>query len=103
MTLLCSFHNYSTVKSVILAKTWLSHQKIFCFLHSEISLPAADGSEIECVSNFRQDTGGKFSYYGPLMPSSAIAGLVGDEAETFVVAYEMKTSPEIQPISVLCG
>uniref|UniRef100_A0A3B3R9V8 Cilia- and flagella-associated protein 43 n=1 Tax=Paramormyrops kingsleyae TaxID=1676925 RepID=A0A3B3R9V8_9TELE len=51
---------------------------------NEISLPAADGSEIECVSNLRRDTGGKFSYYGPLMPISAIAGLVGDEAETFV-------------------
>ncbi|XP_023698358.2 cilia- and flagella-associated protein 43 isoform X1 [Paramormyrops kingsleyae] len=58
--------------------------KLHIMKSSEISLPAADGSEIECVSNLRQDTGGKFSYYGPLMPISAIAGLVGDEAETFV-------------------
>ncbi|XP_048865310.1 cilia- and flagella-associated protein 43 isoform X2 [Brienomyrus brachyistius] len=65
--------------------------KLHIMKSSEISLPAADGSVIECVSNLRHDTGGKFSYYGPLMPISAIAGLVGAEAEMFVPVEQERT------------
>lgn len=60
--------------------------KIFVFITfpSVIDLPASDGSVLE-REIIHSHINGKPTYYGPQMPMSAIAGLVDDRTDTFVV------------------
>ncbi|XP_063047759.1 cilia- and flagella-associated protein 43 isoform X2 [Engraulis encrasicolus] len=62
---------------------------------SFIDLPATDGSEMETGSATSRDPTGKLSYLGPQMPISAIAGLLGEHADTFVPRSCMK--PRLSP------
>ncbi|XP_066477233.1 cilia- and flagella-associated protein 43 [Tiliqua scincoides] len=48
-----------------------------------VKLPAEDGSMLSEQNNFFTHPNVHDPYFGPVLPSSAIAGLVGDEAETF--------------------
>lgn len=66
---------------------------IFLFLrqclllfHSPVKLPYGHGSPNLQEDLFFPDSDNEDPYHGPIMPVSAIAGLVGDEAETFMVA-----------------
>lgn len=52
---------------------------------SVIDLPATDGSVIEREVIPSHVSTGKLTYYGPQMPTSAIAGLSDERAERFVV------------------
>uniref|UniRef100_A0A8D2IPN9 Cilia- and flagella-associated protein 43 n=1 Tax=Varanus komodoensis TaxID=61221 RepID=A0A8D2IPN9_VARKO len=54
-------------------------------------LPAEDGSLMNEENSFFSHPNVSDPYFGPLLPNSAIAGLVGDEAETF------KPKDDIQP------
>ncbi|XP_022540288.2 cilia- and flagella-associated protein 43 isoform X1 [Astyanax mexicanus] len=58
---------------------------------SVVDLPAADGSAVvrEVISS--HGSNGKLTYYGPQMPTSAIAGLSGDRAENFVPQGQVKS------------
>lgn len=51
---------------------------------SVIDLPAMDGSVGEHMVNTYIPTG-KLTYYGPQMPTSAIAGLIGDRKDNILV------------------
>ncbi|XP_039590411.1 cilia- and flagella-associated protein 43 [Polypterus senegalus] len=57
---------------------------------SFINIPSVEGSftEAEHVSSYHLDS--RLTYYGPKMPVSAIAGLLGEEAETFQPKEVMK-------------
>ncbi|XP_066535952.1 cilia- and flagella-associated protein 43 [Hoplias malabaricus] len=57
---------------------------------SAIDLPAADGSVVERKVIPSHVSSGKLTYYGPQMPTSAIAGLIGDRSDTFVPQKEVK-------------
>uniref|UniRef100_A0A8B9EZV2 Cilia- and flagella-associated protein 43 n=1 Tax=Amazona collaria TaxID=241587 RepID=A0A8B9EZV2_9PSIT len=52
--------------------------------HSPVELPDAQGSVSHHMDLFFPISYDEDPYYGPLLPVSAIAGLAGDEAETFV-------------------
>ncbi|KAG2463071.1 CFA43 protein, partial [Polypterus senegalus] len=67
---------------------------------SFINIPSVEGSftEAEHVSSYHLDS--RLTYYGPKMPVSAIAGLLGEEAETFQSIREMG---EVQVWSVQDG
>ncbi|KAF7253151.1 Cilia- and flagella-associated protein 43 [Varanus komodoensis] len=56
-----------------------------------VRLPAEDGSLMNEENSFFSHPNVSDPYFGPLLPNSAIAGLVGDEAETF------KPKDDIQP------
>nr|XP_060624330.1 cilia- and flagella-associated protein 43 [Anolis sagrei ordinatus] len=56
-----------------------------------VKLPAEDGTLIDEQNTFFTHPSVSDSYFGPLLPNSAIAGLVGDEAETF------RPKDDIQP------
>ncbi|KAM4607453.1 cilia- and flagella-associated protein 43 [Polymixia lowei] len=51
---------------------------------SVIDLPAADGSYVEKEVPSSHIVNGRLTYFGPQMPTSAISGLTGDEADSFV-------------------
>lgn len=54
---------------------------------SIIDLPATDGSVVHTEKGASRDTSGKLSYLGPQMPTSAIAGVIGERADRFVVKW----------------
>ncbi|KAG8135658.1 hypothetical protein E2320_008671 [Naja naja] len=56
-----------------------------------VKLPAEDGSLTDEENSFFSHPSVSDPYFGPVLPNSAIAGLVGDEAETF------KPKDDIQP------
>nr|XP_008104849.1 PREDICTED: cilia- and flagella-associated protein 43 [Anolis carolinensis] len=56
-----------------------------------VKLPTEDGTLIDEQNTFFTHPSVSDSYFGPLLPNSAIAGLVGDEAETF------RPKDDIQP------
>ncbi|XP_026560498.1 cilia- and flagella-associated protein 43 [Pseudonaja textilis] len=56
-----------------------------------VKLPAEDGSLTDEENSFFCHPSVSDPYFGPVLPNSAIAGLVGDEAETF------KPKDDIQP------
>ncbi|XP_036430574.1 cilia- and flagella-associated protein 43 [Colossoma macropomum] len=66
---------------------------------SIIDLPASDGSVVEREVIPSHITNGKLTYYGPQMPTSAVAGLSGDRADNFVPQIRMK--PTLCP-SAIC-
>ncbi|XP_072534295.1 cilia- and flagella-associated protein 43 isoform X2 [Salminus brasiliensis] len=58
---------------------------------SGIDLPAIDGSVVERKVISSHVSNGKLTYYGPQMPTSAIAGLSDDRADNFVPQSQVKT------------
>ncbi|OCT88656.1 hypothetical protein XELAEV_18017286mg [Xenopus laevis] len=60
-----------------------------------VKLPSEDGTTDIEEENLNSHTSNSVSYYGPLMPTSAVAGLVGDEAEIFIPKEQRKHS--VQP------
>ncbi|XP_062436379.1 cilia- and flagella-associated protein 43 [Rhea pennata] len=60
-----------------------------------VKLPDEEGSLSPCEDLFSPDSHSESPYYGPVMPISAIAGLVGDEAETFMPRDVIK--PSVHP------
>lgn len=56
----------------------------FNLFDSVIDLPAIDGSVVEQKAGTYIPTG-KLTYFGPQMPTSAIAGLIGDRADNILV------------------
>uniref|UniRef100_A0A670I0J7 Cilia- and flagella-associated protein 43 n=1 Tax=Podarcis muralis TaxID=64176 RepID=A0A670I0J7_PODMU len=56
-----------------------------------VRLPAEDGTLADEQNSFFSHPMDNDPYFGPILPNSAIAGLVGDEAETF------KPKDDIQP------
>ncbi|XP_697139.4 cilia- and flagella-associated protein 43 [Danio rerio] len=66
---------------------------------SAVNLPGTDGSAIECEPNQSHLLNGKLTYLGPQMPTSAIAGLIGDQADNFVPLKLIK--PRLCP-SAIC-
>nr|XP_034989894.1 cilia- and flagella-associated protein 43 isoform X1 [Zootoca vivipara] len=56
-----------------------------------VTLPAEDGNLVHEQNSFFSHPTYNDPYFGPILPNSAIAGLVGDEAETF------KPKDDIQP------
>ncbi|XP_046727641.1 cilia- and flagella-associated protein 43 [Silurus meridionalis] len=65
---------------------------------SVIDLPAIDGSAVERINNSYIPTG-KLTYSGPQMPTSTIAGLIGDKADYVMRLKEVK--PQLCP-SAIC-
>ncbi|XP_053573053.1 cilia- and flagella-associated protein 43 [Bombina bombina] len=61
----------------------------------QVTLPYEDGAVGAAVGHFNVPINTQLSYYGPVMPKSAIAGLVGNAAETFTPKEERK--PFVQP------
>ncbi|XP_017552052.1 cilia- and flagella-associated protein 43 isoform X1 [Pygocentrus nattereri] len=57
---------------------------------SIIDLPATDGSVVEQEVIYSHITNGKLTYYGPQMPTSAVAGLSGARADNFVPQNQVK-------------
>lgn len=59
-----------------------------CLFHCyrPVALPAEDGTTINEQNTFFSFSGAQDSYFGPMLPVSAVAGLTGDEAETFKVS-----------------
>ncbi|XP_035185713.1 cilia- and flagella-associated protein 43 isoform X2 [Oxyura jamaicensis] len=55
-----------------------------------VKLPYRQGSPNLHEDLFFPDSGNEDPYHGPVMPVSAIAGLVGDEAETFMPRADIK-------------
>lgn len=51
-----------------------------------VTLPAQDGSTANEQNTFFSCPSAQDPYFGPVLPISAVAGLVGDEAETFKVS-----------------
>ncbi|KAM6956299.1 cilia- and flagella-associated protein 43 [Aplochiton taeniatus] len=49
-----------------------------------IDLPATDGSLVDKEENPSHGSNGKLSYFGPQMPCTAIAGILGARADSFV-------------------
>ncbi|XP_040418844.1 cilia- and flagella-associated protein 43 isoform X2 [Cygnus olor] len=60
-----------------------------------VKLPHGQGSLNLHEDLFFPDSGNEDPYHGPVMPVSAIAGLVGDEAETFMPRTAIK--PSVHP------
>uniref|UniRef100_A0A8B9BQ22 Cilia- and flagella-associated protein 43 n=1 Tax=Anser brachyrhynchus TaxID=132585 RepID=A0A8B9BQ22_9AVES len=60
-----------------------------------VKLPHGQGSLNLHEDLFFPDSGNEDPYHGPVMPVSAIAGLVGDEAETFMPRTAIK--PPVHP------
>ncbi|XP_048362773.1 cilia- and flagella-associated protein 43 isoform X2 [Sphaerodactylus townsendi] len=60
-----------------------------------VILPAQDGSTINEQNDFFCFIHGHDPYFGPVLPNSAVAGLVGDEAETFKPKDD--TQPTVHP------
>ncbi|XP_025973238.2 cilia- and flagella-associated protein 43 isoform X2 [Dromaius novaehollandiae] len=60
-----------------------------------VKLPDEEGSLSLHEDLFSPDSHSENPYYGPVMPISAIAGLVGDEAETFMPRDVIK--PSVHP------
>ncbi|XP_068544544.1 cilia- and flagella-associated protein 43 isoform X2 [Anas acuta] len=60
-----------------------------------VKLPYGHGSPNLQEDLFFPDSGNEDPYHGPIMPVSAIAGLVGDEAETFMPRNDIK--PLVHP------
>uniref|UniRef100_A0A8B9DJY6 Cilia- and flagella-associated protein 43 n=1 Tax=Anser cygnoides TaxID=8845 RepID=A0A8B9DJY6_ANSCY len=60
-----------------------------------VKLPPGQGSLNLHEDLFFPDSGNEDPYHGPVMPVSAIAGLVGDEAETFMPRTAIK--PPVHP------
>ncbi|XP_067277323.1 cilia- and flagella-associated protein 43 isoform X2 [Pseudorasbora parva] len=58
---------------------------------SAVDLPATDGSAIEGEVNPSHMLNGKMTHLGPQMPTSAVAGLSGDKADSFVPLKQIKT------------
>lgn len=58
-----------------------------CF--RSVRLPAEDGTLADEQNSFFSHPMDNDPYFGPILPNSAIAGLVGDEAETFKVSSAM--------------
>ncbi|KAH0623768.1 hypothetical protein JD844_006884 [Phrynosoma platyrhinos] len=56
-----------------------------------VKLPTEDGSIVDEQNSFFSRPSVSDPYFGPVLPNSAIAGLVGDEAETF------RPKDDIQP------
>uniref|UniRef100_A0A8C0HNF2 Cilia- and flagella-associated protein 43 n=1 Tax=Buteo japonicus TaxID=224669 RepID=A0A8C0HNF2_9AVES len=63
-------------------------QCLFLF-HSPVKLPDGQGSVSPRKDLFFPVSHGEDPYHGPDLPVSAIAGLVGDEAETFMVVTDL--------------
>lgn len=63
----------------------VSPQSLLVFSYSPVKLPDGRGS-LNHEDLFFPYSCDEDPYHGPVMPVSAIAGLVGDKAETFVVA-----------------
>ncbi|XP_054839059.1 cilia- and flagella-associated protein 43 [Eublepharis macularius] len=60
-----------------------------------VTLPAQDGSTMNEPNNFFSCLSVRDTYFGPLLPLSAVAGLVGDETETFKPKDD--TQPTVHP------
>ncbi|KAM4675995.1 cilia- and flagella-associated protein 43 [Discoglossus pictus] len=60
----------------------------------QVKLPNDEDTSTE-EENLKMPVATELSYYGPLMPTSAIAGLVGDIAETFTAKEHRKA--KVQP------
>ncbi|KAE8614824.1 hypothetical protein XENTR_v10008322 [Xenopus tropicalis] len=60
-----------------------------------VKLPSEDGTIGVEEENFNSSAPNGVSYYGPVMPKSAVAGLVGEEAEIFIPKEQRKHS--VQP------
>ncbi|XP_062851720.1 cilia- and flagella-associated protein 43 [Trichomycterus rosablanca] len=65
---------------------------------SVIDLPVSDGSILEREVIPSHVTNGKLTYYGPQMPTSAIAGLVDDRADNFLPQKSVK--PRLRPCAI---
>ncbi|XP_072196068.1 cilia- and flagella-associated protein 43 [Excalfactoria chinensis] len=63
-----------------------------CLIQNPVKLPDAQGSLDHHEDLFFPYSCDENPYHGPVMPVSAIAGLVGDEAETFVPRTDIKPS-----------
>uniref|UniRef100_A0A8C2U9E8 Cilia- and flagella-associated protein 43 n=1 Tax=Coturnix japonica TaxID=93934 RepID=A0A8C2U9E8_COTJA len=66
-----------------------------CFIRNPVKLPDGKGSLDHHKNLFFPYSCDENPYHGPVMPVSAIAGLVGDEAETFVPRTDIK--PSLRP------
>uniref|UniRef100_A0A4W4DXZ9 Cilia- and flagella-associated protein 43 n=1 Tax=Electrophorus electricus TaxID=8005 RepID=A0A4W4DXZ9_ELEEL len=69
-------------------KVWTIERLLYTFiflylLGSVIDLPATDGSVVEQEVISSHLPNGKLTYNGPQMPTSAIAGLIGNKADNF--------------------
>ncbi|KAL2083728.1 hypothetical protein ACEWY4_021501 [Coilia grayii] len=71
---------------------------LYILKQSVIDLPAIDGSVVQTGNDHSRDAMGKLSYLGPQMPISAIAGLLGEHADTFVPKSYVK--PHLSPSCV---
>ncbi|XP_060097687.1 cilia- and flagella-associated protein 43 [Heteronotia binoei] len=60
-----------------------------------VSLPAQDGSTMYEQNTFFSCPNTQDPYFGPVLPISAVAGLIGDEAETFKPKDD--TQPTVHP------
>ncbi|XP_015275585.1 PREDICTED: cilia- and flagella-associated protein 43 [Gekko japonicus] len=60
-----------------------------------VTLPAQDGSTMHEQNTFFFCPNAQDPYFGPVLPISAVAGLVGDEAETFKPKDD--TQPTVHP------
>ncbi|XP_030628306.1 cilia- and flagella-associated protein 43 [Chanos chanos] len=59
---------------------------------SAVDLPSADGSVLEREMSPSPMANEELTYFGPQMPTSAVAGLTGDKAKSFVPQRRIKTS-----------
>lgn len=57
------------------------------FIHRPVDLLSEDGIMTEEHGHLSAPPDSLLSYFGPQVPLAAIAGLVGDEAEGFIVSY----------------
>ncbi|XP_070608857.1 cilia- and flagella-associated protein 43 isoform X2 [Erythrolamprus reginae] len=67
------------------------NNKEHILISKPVKLPIEDGSLVDEENSFFSHSGVSDPYFGPVLPNSAIAGLEGDEAETF------KPKDDIQP------
>ncbi|MCI4376303.1 hypothetical protein PGIGA_G00187010 [Pangasianodon gigas] len=68
---------------------------------SVIDLPAIDGSVVEQEVDTSYVSTGKLTYSGPQMPTSAIAGLIGDRADKISALNSVRVKPQLCP-SAIC-
>lgn len=76
---------FSVLYQHLLFILFLLLRQCLLLFHSPVELPDAQGSVSHHTDLFFPISYDEDPYYGPLLPVSAIAGLEGDEAETFMV------------------
>ncbi|MEE6479719.1 hypothetical protein FKM82_012348 [Ascaphus truei] len=64
--------------------------KVYNLKAMPVKLPNEDGTMAAEEKSFNYQVTNQLSYYGPLMPTCAIAGLVGDIAETFTAKEQRR-------------